>query len=68
MWITLESLVTGEENSMELDMTVEQYYEWQSYEPVRRKVQEIFPNLTATERDFLITGMSPEEQEKFYSE
>jgi hypothetical protein len=58
------SIISGNVNEMELDVTIEQLERWLNG---REKVQYVFPHLTATEREFLITGMSEAEQNKFYS-
>lgn len=56
MMITMVSPHSGQSNTMELDITPEQWAEWQRPAPQRRLVQEIFPNLSASEREFLMTG------------
>jgi hypothetical protein len=58
------NIFTGKLNSMKLKVTDEQLERWKNNEPI----QVVMAHLTDTEREFLITGMSPEEQEKFYSE
>ena len=57
MIINKESLFTGNINSMDLDVTEEQLQEWEG----GRLVQDVFPHLTPEEREFLITGATPEE-------
>lgn len=59
MRITNRSQLTGKEHTMELDVTMAQIDELQS--PGRRMIQDIFPNLNAGEREFLLTGVTPEE-------
>ena len=62
MKVTQWSQFSGKEYTMELDIDQSQWDEWTS--PVRyRKVQEIFPNLSEGEREFLLTGATPEEWE-----
>lgn len=61
--VTKESPITGEENSMRLDVTLAQILMWKS----GVLIQEAMPTLSATEREFLITGMSPKEQRELYS-
>jgi hypothetical protein len=60
MKIKRTSLFTGEENVMELDVTYEQLVAW------RRGglVQNVFPNLNADEREFLISGSLPGEYDE----
>jgi Na+-transporting NADH:ubiquinone oxidoreductase subunit NqrF len=55
--IRRQSPLTGEINVMELDVTYEQLLEW------RRGglIQRVMPNLTADQREFLVTGTYPGE-------
>jgi len=62
MKVTLKSQISGNKNSMELDVTHEQLEAWDG----GMLIQRAMPNLTATEREFLITGMSAEEQKRLY--
>tara|TARA_B100000902_G_scaffold17003_1_gene20387 strand:+ start:186 stop:395 length:210 start_codon:yes stop_codon:yes gene_type:complete len=49
------SPLTGNINKMYLDVTPEQVAEWNN--PQRTKlIQDIFPNLTQGEREFIMTG------------
>lgn len=57
---------TGKMNSMKLDITQEAYEKWASGEGPH--VQDAFPHLTADEREFLISGATPEEWEKYMKE
>ena len=50
-----KSPLTGKTNWMTLDVTEEQVAEWNN--PQRTKlIQDIFPNLTQDEREFIMTG------------
>lgn len=49
---------TGE-HSMDLDVTKEQLKEWQD----GGLIQNVMPQLSPEERDFLITGIPPNEQD-----
>tara|TARA_B100000287_G_C20198035_1_gene608838 strand:+ start:68 stop:274 length:207 start_codon:yes stop_codon:yes gene_type:complete len=49
------SPLTGELNEMVLDVTQEQLDEFY-YDPNRRLIQQIFPQLSEVEREFLKTG------------
>ena len=55
MEITRTSPLTGRVNTMELDITPEQLAEFLGTGR-RRLIQEIFPNLTREEREFVKTG------------
>ena len=56
------NLITGKRNTMDLDITEEQLLRFQRGE----FVQHVFPNLNATEREFLISGMSEAEQKEIF--
>lgn len=57
MIIERKSIFSDKVNSMDLDVTQEQLDRHKSGE----LVQNVFPNLTADEREFLVTGATPEE-------
>ena len=48
--------ITGEKNSMILSCTIDQINEWRD----GALVQNAFPQLNPDEREFLITGMTPD--------
>lgn len=54
------SPVTGKFNKAILHLTEEQYYRWNMK---RELIQDVMPNLTAEEREFLMTGYTPEDWE-----
>jgi len=54
-----KSLISGEETTMDLDVTEEQLLEFCT--PCRRKIQDIFPRLSLEEREFILTGITPQE-------
>ena len=56
MKIERKSILSGEIGTMELDVTVEQMDRFYSGNEL---VQNIFPNLSGEEREFLISGMLP---------
>jgi len=60
--VTRKSPLSGAECSMELDITLEQYKRWRNGE----LIQNVMPDLTAGEREFLITGINPVEWEKTF--
>jgi hypothetical protein len=55
--------ITGQLNEMELPVTHEQLNRWLHS---RELIQNVMPHLTPTQREFLITGMTPEQQDKFF--
>lgn len=58
MKITRESLFSGKTHTMDLPITPQQLDDWQSR---RKLIQEAMPHLSPDEREFLLTGATPEE-------
>lgn len=61
MIIVKKSMITGEVHQMDLAVTQEQL---EAYEK-GMLVQEAFPNLNADEREFILSGITPEEWSKY---
>ena len=55
---------TLEENEMDLPITEDQYNSWQS----GTLIQVAMPNLTKDQREFLITGLLPDDWGRIFSE
>ena len=68
MKIAKISQFTGIESIMDINITDDQYAYWLYIQPKRPrpKIQDIFPNLTNGEREFLMTGSTPEEFDKLF--
>jgi len=63
LYVERISPLTGKTTAMVLDINQEQVDEWNN--PNRTKlIQDIFPNLTDDEREFVMTGYTPEDWEK----
>lgn len=62
--ITKKSILTGKLNTMELDVSKDQLDRYEAGE----LVQNVFPKLSADEREFLISGITPEEWNKAFGE
>jgi hypothetical protein len=62
--ITRKSMISGELNSMELDVTQDQLNLWQGGE----LIQNAFPHLNADEREFIKTGITPQEWSDTFGE
>lgn len=62
MRITRQSIMSGDINTMDLPITLDQYNAWMN----GALVQNVMPHLSAGEREFLISGMTLAEQEVFY--
>ena len=64
MQITRTSPFSGKENSMEIAVTVEQLNDWQN----GMLIQDAMPNLSADEREFIMTGITPDEWDAAFNE
>jgi hypothetical protein len=63
MLVTRVSVISRKENSMELDITQDQL---NRYEFGLGLIQNIFPNLSGEEREFIKTGITPQEWEELF--
>ena len=64
MLIEQESPFSGNKNVMDIDVTEEQIASWQG----GQLIQEAMPNLSANEREFIKTGITPEEWENTFGD
>ena len=62
MEITRTSQLTGQTSTMELPVTTEQISRWKEGE----LIQVVMPHLSASQREFIQTGITPEEWDKFF--
>lgn len=62
MLVTKKSAFTGKMHTLDLPVTEAQFALWKA----GAMVQEAFPNLTASQREFLLTGATDEEWEALY--
>ena len=58
MKIQKKSILDGSINTLDLDVTLEQLHQYQEHKML---VQDIFPKLDKGEREFLISGILPEQ-------
>ena len=58
MLVTRRSPFSKTENTMELDITPEQLAR---YEQGNELIQNVFPDLSSEHREFIMTGITPEE-------
>lgn len=65
MKITKVSMLSGKLRSKELDITPQA---WRDHCVNKTHVQVAFPNLSASEREFLITGATDEEWDSMFLE
>lgn len=63
MLITKVSTFSGKESSMEIDITMDQFNRIQER---RELIQNIVPDIPKGQREFLISGMSLEEQDLIF--
>jgi hypothetical protein len=63
MIIERKSMLTGKVHQMDLPVTDEQLLRWANNE----LIQNVFPDLTIDQREFLMTGTTPEEWDRYLS-
>ena len=61
--ITKKSIFTGKDNTMELPISLERLARWQHGEGL---IQNVFPDLDTTQREFLMTGATQEEWDDMF--
>lgn len=64
--VTKKSIISGKTNTMELDISQEQLDRWESVD--KQLIQVAFPNLSSSEREFLMTGITPTEWNDTFGE
>lgn len=65
MLITKTSPLTKKENTLDIPITQEQYDSWVNS---RILIQDAFPHLTASQREFIKTGFTEEDWNKIFGE
>lgn len=66
MYITKRSEATGVEHTRDIDITEYQYHEYTMGR--LGYVQEAFPELSADDREFLVTGVTAEEWDELFGD
>jgi len=64
MQITRTSMFSGKANTLDLNVTAEQVAAWQG----GVLIQDAMPQLSAGEREFLKTGVTPQEWDEMFGE
>lgn len=64
MKVTRKSIISGQDNIMELDVTQEQLTRWKNGE----SVEDVMPQLNYDEREFMKTGCLPDEYDDAFGE
>ena len=57
MKITKTSPISGKQNTMDIDIEIDQWAAWRT----GTLIQEAMPLITADEREFIMTGITPSE-------
>jgi hypothetical protein len=65
MLITKKSIISGATTSREIDILPEDLKRWEAGGVL---IQSVFPHLSADDREFLMSGITPEEWEEHFSE
>jgi len=66
MIIERKSPLTGEINKMDIPLTDAEIAELNSAN--RRSIQDVLPNCTPDQREFIMTGFTPEDWKKMFSD
>ena len=62
MILTKRSELSGNIHSRSIPIEMDKFVEWMDEDPVTRPyVQDAFPELDANDREFILTGITPEE-------
>jgi len=64
MQITKTSRLTGQINTRYIDVTEDMLLEWQA----GALIQSVMPHLSADDREFIMTGITPEEWDSIFPE
>ena len=68
MRISRKSMVSGKIHTMDLPVTREQLDEYFNGDAHGRMIQDIFPDLDPSQREFIMTGITPEEWDSVFPE
>jgi hypothetical protein len=68
MNVTKISSLTGKENTLNIDVTPEQLLRIESRRNTSELIQNIVPNLSMEDREFLMTGITHEEWIRMFGE
>jgi hypothetical protein len=67
MKITKKSSLSGVEHTLDIDITEEQFQRVEMRFFTKELIQNIIPNVSLGEREFLMTGITQEEWDKTFS-
>lgn len=63
--LTKKSMLTGKSHTRVIPITGAQYEEWRIKRPL---IQDAFPHLSEDDREFILTGVTPEEWNAAFKE
>ena len=64
MQIVRTSRISGNTNVMDIDITTDQFLSWID----GSLIQDVMPNISADEREFIMTGITPDEWDAMFGE
>ena len=68
MLVTKTSQMSGETHTIDIDVTEEQLYRIENRRMTGELIQNIVPSLSKELREFLMSGITPEEWNEMFSE
>jgi hypothetical protein len=68
MKVTAISQLSGKETTMDMNITEDELYRVENRFNTKELIQNIVPNLTMEEREFLMTGITSEEWNSMFGE
>jgi hypothetical protein len=67
MLVTRTSQISKTQSTMDIDVTIEQMFRIENRYSTKELIQDIVPNLSKEEREFLITGITPKEWNELFN-
>ena len=67
MLITRKSKFTGVTHTMDIPVDISIYNKWINNGFGKASIQSVFPNLSADQREFLLSGCTPEEWDMLFN-
>lgn len=67
MWIKMKSPLSNNTTGMEIPVDPRKLRDWRCGK-IKGFIQDVFPELNADQREFLLTGITPEEWENAFGE
>ena len=64
MQIVRTSRISGNTNVMDIDITTDQFLSWIN----GSLIQDVMPDISADEREFIMTGITPDEWDAMFGE